>query len=501
MKQFLETKWGQRTKVFASLLASVAIYTLAFPPFNFFFLCLVASVPFLLVLRESTGKQAIGRGYLFGVLFYLAQMGWLLPFVNKWTGSIFLAAIPWVVASCIGGLYFLLLGWLIQRCFAGNRLWAIPFAWAGIETVRSFMPMLAFPWGLAAFPLFRFPALVQFSGFGTIVLVSAWVIAINLIVMLMVYRQNNDHKQYGRQTLWITLGVFGLMLSNLPRVMSSQAGQPFRVTLGQVGVDMAFTERNEEPRLLAEATADIVPSAVAAETDLLVLPEGFAGIQSALPPATFLGVEPPVPVIMGGQWKEGDLFYQSALLWDGKQWHHADKTRLVVFGEYVPFRKYLPFLKNFNLGEGDLSPAKEVTTLQTDGAKFGCMICFEGVFSDIPEKHQENGANLLVQMSIDDWYIETPAFEQLWGSTVWRSIESGMPVVRVGALGQSLVTDARGNIVYKAPLRERRADTVEVALPDQPDGFPYRSWFGWVALVLSIVVALMPPKSIETQSS
>ncbi|MEZ5164022.1 MAG: nitrilase-related carbon-nitrogen hydrolase [Fimbriimonadaceae bacterium] len=325
-------------------------------------------------------------------------------------------------------------------------------------------------------------------------------IAINLIVMLMVYRQEDDHKRYGRQTLWMTLAVFGLMLSNLPRVMGSPPTEPFRVTLGQVGVDMAFTEPNEEARQLAEATADIVPSADASDADLLVLPEGFAGVQSALPPATYLGPEPAVPVIMGGQWKEGDEFYQSALLWDGTQWHHADKTRLVVFGEYVPFRKYLPFLKNFNLGDGDLSPAKQVTTLKTDGAKFGCLICFEGVFADIPEKHQANGANLLVQMSIDDWYIDTPAFEQLWGSTVWRSIESGMPVVRVGALGQTLATDAQGNIIYKAPLRERRADTVEVELPDSPDGFRYRSWFGWIALVLSLVLAFVPAQGRKTST-
>jgi apolipoprotein N-acyltransferase len=104
---------------------------------------------------------------------------------------------------------------------------------------------------------------------------------------------------------------------------------------------------------------------------------------------------------MGGKRPDGDKTYQTAFAYDGT-WSSADKTRLVVFGEYVPFRD-LPLLSNFHLPAGDLSPAKQLNTVKVDGMTIGPLLCFEGVFPDLGERHQRLGAQILVQMSIDDW--------------------------------------------------------------------------------------------------
>jgi len=182
--------------------------------------------------------------------------------------------------------------------------------------------------------------------------------------------------------------------------------------------------------------------------------------------------------VFGGKRSDEDKTYQTAFGYDGA-WSFADKTRLVVFGEYVPFRD-LPLLSNFHLPAGDLSPAKQLSVLKVNGITIGPLLCFEGVFPDLPEREGRMGAQLLVQMSIDDWYERTFAWEQLWQSSIWRSIESGLPLVRVGGRGQSLATDARGNVIAMVPEGKMVADRVELNIPASSDAFPYRMAFVWL---------------------
>jgi apolipoprotein N-acyltransferase len=161
---------------------------------------------------------------------------------------------------------------------------------------------------------------------------------------------------------------------------------------------------------------------------------------------------------------------------------------LVVFGEYVPFREQIPFLQNFNLPAGDLIPADHLQTMDIGGMKVGQLICFEGVFPDLVVEHSNNGAQVLVQMSIDDWYEGTPAHDQLWMSSVWRSIESGLPLLRVGGRGHSLATDSRGNLIADVPVGVRRAEKVVVSVPAHSDAFGGR--FGFVYLCWAVCVGV-----------
>jgi apolipoprotein N-acyltransferase len=252
---------------------------------------------------------------------------------------------------------------------------------------------------------------------------------------------------------------------------------------------MAFTPPEDERRLLFSAGNLIQSRAKLQGTDLLVFPEGFSEGDPSRPPYSALGPAPEVPVVMGGKRTEGDKTYQTAFGWDGRQWSHADKTRLVVFGEYVPFRGW-PFLDRFRLPSGDLTAAQELKTVTVGDNVIGPLLCFEGVFPDLAERHGRLGARMLAQMSIDDWYEGTPAWDQLWLSSVWRSIESGLPLVRVGGRGRSLATDARGNVLAAAPVGAMSALRVELGLPAGSDAYPYRMAFVHLCWATCAVVAV-----------
>lgn len=469
------------------VVASAVLLALAFPPFNLGLLVFVALAPLLVYLRNTDGKGAVKAGYLFGFVYFLFQMYWIFPFVKGWTGSAAMGAAPYLLCAFLAGFFYLLACWLINLCYRMRMPYLIPFVWAGVEGLRAYFPILAFPWAFVAHPLWKFPWLVQHAAFGTVIMVSAWVVLFNIIVSETLLRDQNPQRHAPVEHIFRYGMVFaGLFFLGATRMSFLPNTERHIITGGQPGVNMAFNEPEKQAQELAVATVPILNAAIRQETDLLVFPEGYAASVYAIPPDTSLGPHPAVPVIIGGQRFADGTSYQSAIAWDGQKWQFADKTRLVVMGEYVPFRDQLPFLRNFGVALEDLSPAEELKTLQINDMKVGALICFEGVFPDLAEKHSRQGAQLLVQMSIDDWYEDTPAYEQLWQSTIWRSIESGLPIVRVGARGRSLVTDNRGNLKTLAPVGKTIPIYAPVDLPPASDAFPYRTYFIYLCYALGL---------------
>ena len=458
--------------------------SLAFPPANVSLLVLVALAPWLASLRDTDVRGAKRSGARVGVLVCLCPMHWLVPFVGAWTNSYALAVVPLVAAALAAGLFYMLTAWLVHRCWRARWPWAVPLVWVGIEGFRAYIPVLAFPWGIVGEPLWRFPAIVQHAAWGTLFLVSASVVLLNVLVASFVWPAKEEEMRIPPRTA-IRLGsvLAGLVVLSIFRYTQPLKGEMRVYTIAQPAVNMAEPDRSEKAESLQKAIDTIMADADRNGSQTVIFPEGMAGVSSTLPPAGPFGTSPTPSVIFGGQRAADGVIYQSAYAYDG-EWQHADKTRLVIFGEFVPLRRQLPFLQSFNLPSGDLTPAKTLTTLEVDGVVTGAMLCFEGVFPDLAERHSRNGAQVLAVMSIDDWYEGTMAQEQLYTSSIWRSIESGLPLLRSASKGVSLVTDQRGRVMVRAPYGELTAMRAEVLVPERSDAFDYRFAFVWICWLL-----------------
>lgn len=470
--------------------ASAALYCAAFPPYNFLLLVFVALVPWLVQLRSLDGRQAFKSGLAFGAVFWLVQMYWLVPFVGRWTGSYLLSLIPWLLCPVLAAWYFGLTGWLMQRCLATNRLWLLPLAWAAVEVFRSYIPGLAYPWGLLASPLWKMPPLIQGASYGLIYGVSAWVALINVCVALLFYGSIKGAEWLPRRKVASYLIVAaGVLLLSVARYQEPPKGKRRIITIGQTGVNMAFLPEAEQQARIPRATQLLFLEAVRQGSDLLLLPEGIVRADSGLPPSTSFQMPPPVSTIFGGQRTEntpmGSRRHQSAFAYDGA-WRVADKTRLVIFGEFVPFRNVLPFLRSFNLPNGDLDAGERISSLPVGNFVAGPLICFEALFPDLALRQERNGANLLCVISIDDWYEGAGAQEQLAGASVWRAVESGLPLARAATTGVSMGIDARGNIAVQAPRGVTTALRYDALIPSAGDAWAFR----WLFPVVSVAGAV-----------
>ncbi len=477
-----------RLKNALPIVASAVLFCLAFPPFNLGLLVFVALVPWLVSLAQP-GARGFRSGYLFGWIIVLEQMAFVQTITVRWTGSVALSFAPWIVCAGIGALYFGALGAILQRALARGWFWAIPLAWAGLEVCRSFIPGLAFPYFLVATPLWAYPMLIQTAYLGTIYFFGAWLVLIN--VLFVFYLQRTRFMVVRKYAIVASL----LMMATLFRFVQPLEGTQRVIVAGQPGVDMAYGDPVERYRKLGNAVADIYRESKSHKTDLIVLPEGLAEGGTGLPPPTAFVVEPGVPILFGVRRIQDGLTYQSAYAFDGK-WQMADKARLVVFGEYVPGRKFLPFLDAFKLPQGDLSPAAKTSAVNVGGLRVGPMICFESLFWDVAYHQVQNDAQLLAVMSIDDWYMGTWAPDQLRTGAVFRAVECDLPVVRAGALGYTMSVDQRGRVVHEAKLGETTALASGLMIPDHATPMPVRPLFPW-AFGLSLpglAVALWWPR-------
>lgn len=172
------------------------------------------------------------------------------------------------------------------------------------------------------------------------------------------------------------------------------------------------------------------------------------------------------------------LRYNSAFLYrpDGKRdSKRYDKIHLVLFGEYLPFRKSLPWLYNllmkftpFNY-DYSLEPGSEYTIFEmsksqnqkTKKYKFGVIICYEDTIPAIVRRFtlDEQGKkriDWLVNISNDGWFVRfkdhpkrvIPSTELSQHAAIcaFRAVENRMAIIRSVNTGISCLIDSLGRI-------------------------------------------------------
>ncbi len=472
-------------KTYLPSFISYALLTLAFPPFHYSWLAFIALVPWIIQLKTIRTPQALKTGAFFGTLFTLTQMAWVKSLITTYIGDPIAGYVAWFVVAVLCIIFFYLpLSFCLRKCMKHNRLELIPLVWVSFELIRSYFPIIGFPWGLLATPLSLKPYLIQHASIGTVYMVSAWVAFVNILVVMLFIKTST--RRFAISGIIVT----SCLIFSLIRYYDVRSPiAVIKVALAQIGVDFAFTKQPEKSYKIKTATRNLLKEAYEANPDLIVFPEAMCfGLEYAQ--KNFFGKHPKYPILFGAH-REGDeqKVHQSIFLYDGKEWKLADKIKLVAFGEYIPFRKQLKLPEDFIMR--DMTPGDKMTTFQfQNDIKIGTLICFESNFPDLASTHTSQDATLLVNTVIDDWYVGTAAPEQLFYACIWRSVECGLPLLRVGPLGISGIIDSRGNIQIKNDDTSSKLIVSNIALPTRSDSNPYRAWLPWL-FILSIPYAII----------
>jgi apolipoprotein N-acyltransferase len=501
------------------LICTVLLTWLALPG-NFFFwpllaICLVPLFSLLHTLPSSA--KALSYGFFAGIFFHLLQLYWIVPVLQTYGGLGWYFAVPaLLLLVCYMSCYTAIFAagfQLMDRC--GPRI-IMPLAaaslWVGLDWVRSWM-ISGFPWMDIGYGLWSQPRLLQLADLVGHHGLSFIIVMFNATLFMLVQRSYRIRERAAAVVALVGLCVASgwYSVERWEKVEKLVEAAPVAlVGVAQGNVEQTRKWSPEERlrtvkdyvRLSATLTTGQDPSLIVwPETALPFYPHADELLEPVSGFVDFSGTV----LLTGAPWFEEEhsktshlvRYYNGALLMEpgsGFDFGYF-KNHLVPFGEYVPLKKYLPFLAPLVEAAGDFTPGTIETPLPAGPIKAGVLICFESIFPDLGRAWVEAGANLLVNLTNDAWYGKSSAPYQSWAMTVFRSVETRRSLVRSANTGISGFIDPLGRVQRQSGLFVEWADSMEVSLLGA-ETFFVRSGYRFApicgaAAVMIIIISLL----------
>ncbi|MEC7169004.1 MAG: apolipoprotein N-acyltransferase, partial [Pseudomonadota bacterium] len=141
-----------------------------------------------------------------------------------------------------------------------------------------------------------------------------------------------------------------------------------------------------------------------------------------------------------------------------------NKLKLVPFGEFVPFEKFLSKfgLKKITEGYGSFEKGDKNVNLKINKADILPLICYEVIFTELLQKSDIN-TNIIINISEDGWFGQSIGPDQHFSKSIFRAIESNTFFLRSANKGISAIIDNKGNIVKQ--LNRNEAGSIEFEVP------------------------------------
>jgi apolipoprotein N-acyltransferase len=172
------------------------------------------------------------------------------------------------------------------------------------------------------------------------------------------------------------------------------------------------------------------------------------------------------------------------------------KSILVNGVEKIPFMRYLGFLRNvfFNLGgaSGSLGSQDEASVFELkDESKAAPVICYESVFGEYLTDYVKKGAELIVIITNDGWWRNTPGYKQHLSFARLRAIETRRSVARSANTGISAFINQRGDLVETTRWWEEAAIKGILNLNDEVTFYvKYGDYIARISMFVSVLLIL-----------
>jgi apolipoprotein N-acyltransferase len=169
------------------------------------------------------------------------------------------------------------------------------------------------------------------------------------------------------------------------------------------------------------------------------------------------------------------------------------KRHLVPFGEYVPFRSLLTWVKELARVPHDFVPGSDSGIVDAGRLRLGDLICFESVDLGLARGEIDGGATLLVVTTNNRSFSTSPLSSQHVEIDRVLAESTGRSVIHAAVSGTSAVVLPDGRVSARAPLFERRS--IVATVPVRSGRTPYVVWGDWTALAaaLALVALVLGP--------
>lgn len=510
-----------------------------------------------LVLFSGMGsepKQVFRLGYICGLFHYLTGLYWLLYMPVS-----FFPILGWLALGAFLSLYPGAWMWFCWHCCPGRSFWNGPgswrtrwdtwfasttwiqraawcllcaTAWVGWEVVQSHV-FTGFPWNLLGISQYRMLLQTQIAAFTGVFGVSFLVVWGSVALAMTGLRL-----VCGPQSRWLwqreivvpLLGFLGVSGYGWVSLMKPEpSSRELKVALIQPSIPQTMIWDEKEAGHRFAKLLEMSKQALDRNPDLMVWPEAslpdpirynsemFEAIVRLLSGhRTWLALgSDDIVFSHSADGRSATNYYNSAFLLNpqGEVVGEYAKRQLVIFGEYVPLRKVLPFLGWFTPISGGFTPGDRSAAFQLgkENVRFAPLICFEDMFARVVRRQTQQDVQFLLNLTNDGWFGESAQQWQHLAGASFRAIENGMPLVRCCNNGITCWVDGRGRVagisthpgadVYGEGVREMSVRVPEANAVESTFYRRHGDVFAWGCLAIAGGVGLLrrPLRKTESQ--
>jgi apolipoprotein N-acyltransferase len=489
-----------------------ALLILAFPAANLEFLAWFGLVPgLLLIIRSPSAREGGIRAWWLGAGYLIAALYWMTPEIGPAV----------LLVGAVVGVLWVPFGVAAQKLLRPPVTWpralaalvVVPSCWLLTEWLRSWQA-LGGPWAVFGVSQWRHPAVLALAAVGGVWLISFALVLANVAIVLVI--------------------------EALPRITP---GATWRPGLAMLGVAAAVATVGAGPLAFALTAA----SPAVREVTVAMVQPGIVGnavkrvdaserLTAGLSRPGGLGGTKPDLIIWGesstavdltlpenrGQLRQlealaredgADLLVSQDAIVPGKgheKWSVLVgpagimgiyvKTRLVPFGEYIPFRQQLGWLTRISkAAASNMIPgtgAHLLYPVDRTGRTLpiGVLVCFESAFPDMSRVDTDLGAQLIVYQSATSTFQGTWGPDQHASLSAVRAAETGRPVVQAALTGVTVGFDARGRLLAWMGQSSHGVVTLRLGLPAASAKTFYDragDYVPWTAVAIVILATLV----------
>ena len=499
-----------------AMLLCGALLVLAFPAVNFEYLAWFGLVPgLILIVRSPTAREGGIRAWWLGTGYLIAALYWMAPEIGP--AVLLVAAVFGVLWVPFGVAAQKLLRPPLSWPRALGALVVVPSCWLLTEWLRSWQA-LGGPWAVFGVSQWQHPAVLALAAVGGVWLISFVLVLSNVAIVVLLQSLPRvgapvlpgASRRPGLAGLGVAAALVSIGAGPLAFALTPPSPAVRQVTIAMVQPGMISNDSlraHASETLTAELSRGGTLGGV--RPDLIVWGESSIAVDLTLPSsATTLHQIEALSAADGA-----DILVSQDATVPGKgheKWSVLVspagikgiyvKTRLVPFGEYIPFRQQLGWLTRIskaassNMIPGNGAHVLYATDRQGRPLPIGVLVCFESAFPDMARVDTDRGAQLIVYQSA------TSTFQGTWGPDqhaslgAVRAAETGRPVVQAALTGDTVAYDARGRLLAWMGQDNHGVLTVRLGLPAPSARTIYDrlgDYVAWAALAIAVAAALV----------
>ena len=326
--------------------------------------------------------------------------------------------------------------------WSSRASWAVSGAalWVALEMVIARF-LGGFPWNLLGDSQFQMTPLIQiasFTGVYGVSFLAVWFSLSLACAAMVVIRRPAMRSIWMAEIILPMLAVAAVYGAGYHKLRQPELpGPTLKVALVQPSIPQStIWDETENDRRFQDVLRHS-ELALTNQPDLLIWPE------SAIP--RFLRFDKPTYEAVSGLAREHRVwmivgsddaefppgetnYFNSSFLVnrEGELVAEYKKQNLVIFGEYVPLTKWLPFLKHLTPITGGFTPGDRPVPFELGDlkVKVSVLICFEDVFPQLARGYVDDDTDFLVNLTNDGWFGEGAAQWQHGAAALFRAVKT-----------------------------------------------------------------------------